>query len=126
MPSTLMQASAFIVAALVLYSYAVWGEQLTGRLSRPFIAGFWLGLICDGTGTLLMTGISSNSGLPALIHFGVGAVAILLMGLHTAWAALVWCRADRGSTRLFHHYSRYVYVLWLVAVVSGAVLGMRG
>ena len=49
----------FITAALVSYTIAVWGEQITKELKPGFVVLFCIGVFCDTTGTLLMTLIES-------------------------------------------------------------------
>ena len=47
-------AGTFITAALVSYTIGVWGERLSGRLSRWNVVFFVLGLVCDTIGTGMM------------------------------------------------------------------------
>jgi len=50
-----MAASVVLITlALVFYSIGVWSERLAGRLKGWHLAFFWLGLICDTTGTGIM------------------------------------------------------------------------
>jgi uncharacterized repeat protein (TIGR03987 family) len=124
MSSTLLAAVILVTAALGLYSFAVWGEQVTHELRRGFILAFWTGFICDTAGTSLMAVIASESAKVNYLHTGAGLLAIVLMGLHALWAALVWWRQDRHAEELFHRFSRYVYFVWLFAFATGGAMNM--
>ena len=50
----------FITAALLSYTIAVWGEQITKDLKPGFVVLFCVGVFCDTTGTLLMTLIETS------------------------------------------------------------------
>ena len=58
MNSLIMPASAAITLALVFYTIGVFGERRAGTLKKSHLALFWLGLICDTTGTTIMTAIA--------------------------------------------------------------------
>jgi len=126
MPPAFVVSVICILAALTLYSYAVWGEQLTHQLRRPFIVAFWLGFACDTTGTSLMARMARSEAVsPSALHFVTGLLAIVLMGVHAMWAATVWRKGqDTRAARLFHRFSRYVYGLWLIAFFSGMFVSL--
>jgi len=125
MSPALTAASGFIGLALILYTYAVWGEQLVGHLRRGFILSFWAGFTCDTAGTSIMMEMARGGAVQSNpLHTITGIAAIVLMGLHAFWALLVWHREDEHAAALFHRFSRYVYVLWLIAFASGLALGM--
>ena len=56
-----MPASTAITLALVFYTIGVFGERRAGTLKKSHLALFWLGLICDTTGTTIMTTIARTS-----------------------------------------------------------------
>jgi len=124
MSSTLLVSVILVTAALVLYTFAVWGEQLTHELRRGFILAFWAGFACDTAGTGLMALIAAESAKVNYLHAGAGLLAIVLMGLHAVWALRVWQRKDRRAEELFHRFSRYVYFLWLFAFATGGAMNM--
>ena len=62
MSPMLATASAVISLALVAYTIGVFSERRSGELKRSHLAFFWLGLICDSTGTGLMSIMAQNSG----------------------------------------------------------------
>ncbi len=82
MAPALTLASGFIGLALILYTYAVWGEQLVGHLQRGFILGFWAGFTCDTAGTSITMEIARRgTGQSSTVRAVTGVMAIALMGL---------------------------------------------
>jgi uncharacterized repeat protein (TIGR03987 family) len=114
-------AALLMVGALVFYSTGVWGERLARRLKPWHLALFWLGWACDTTGTGRMERLAG--GLRLNFHGVTGAVALVLMLVHAAWATIVLVRRDERAIMTFHRFSVAVWTLWLVPFVSGALLG---
>ena len=119
---------AFITAALITYTIAVWGEQITKDLKPAFVVMFCVGVICDTTGTLLMTLIETSPlGLfETIFHIITGAAAIFLMLIHAVWAIRVLIQKDEVSAARFHKFSKFVWLFWLVPFLSPMFTGMLG
>ena len=82
-----MPASTAITLALVFYTIGVFGERRAGTLKKSHLALFWLGLICDTTGTTIMTTIARTSAAAVSpLHAITGLLAIILMLFHALWA----------------------------------------
>jgi uncharacterized repeat protein (TIGR03987 family) len=118
----------FITAALITYSIAVWGEQITKELKPIFVVMFCVGVICDTTGTLLMTFIDTSSAgvFETWFHIITGATAIFLMMIHAVWAIKVLLQKDEISAARFHKFSKFVWLFWLVPFLSPMFMGMMG
>ncbi|MHA1950441.1 MAG: HsmA family protein [Candidatus Thorarchaeota archaeon] len=118
----------FITAALITYTIAVWGEQITKELKPAFVVMFCVGVICDTTGTLLMTLIETSPlGLfETIFHIVTGAAAIFLMLIHAVWAIRVLIQKDEVSAARFHKFSKFVWLFWLVPFLSPMFTGMLG
>jgi uncharacterized repeat protein (TIGR03987 family) len=56
-------------------------------------------------------------------HGITGNVAILLMLFHAVWATIVLIRKDEIMISKFHKFSFWVWVIWLIPMVTGMVLG---
>ena len=112
-----------ITLALVFYSIGVWSERLAGRLKGWHLIFFWIGLIFDSTGTGLMFEMADNIG--ADIHSITGILAILLMLVHAIWATVVLRLKDENAITKFHHFSVFVWLVWLVPYLTGFFAGMR-
>lgn len=128
MQMTLSLGMTFITAALITYTIAVWGEQITKELKPAFVVMFCIGVACDTTGTLLMTLIdTSSAGLfETYFHIITGTAAILLMLIHAVWAVKVLLRKDEVSAARFHKFSKFVWLFWLVPFLSPMFMGMMG
>ena len=123
MDSTLLSAIGFIVTAWVCYSIGVWGEKLSGRLRRWHLIFFWLGFAADTTGTTLMSRISGTFAFN--LHGVSGVAAIVLMLVHAVWASAVLFRSDQSAILSFHRFSVFVWIVWQVPFLTGAILAMR-
>ncbi len=119
----LILAIVLITSALVFYTAGVWAERRSGSLTWGHVALFAAGLTFDATGTTVMSRIAaagtSSTGLLSQIMVVTGALALVLMAGHLAWALIVMWR-DRPSERLvFHKLSLAVWGIWLLPYVTG-------
>ncbi|HBE86147.1 MAG TPA: TIGR03987 family protein [Lachnoclostridium sp.] len=112
-----------ITLALVFYTIGVWSERIQGQLKKWHLVIFWLGLVFDTIGTLLMDKLASN-GFQLNFHGVTGLLAILLMVFHAVWATIVVVRDNKEARADFHKFSIIVWIIWLIPYVSGAALGM--
>ncbi|HUX38406.1 MAG TPA: HsmA family protein [Rectinemataceae bacterium] len=119
---TLIIAISFIFAALAFYTVGVWAERIGGRLRWWHALVFWLGLVCDSTGTGAMAVLAGGM-FQSTIHGITGMTAIVLMLFHAIWATIVLARRDEKAIRSFHRFSIFVWLVWLVPMIGGAVLG---
>ena len=89
----LIVASVAITCALVLYTFGVFGERRSGTLSLRHVLLFWGGLVCDTTGTMIMSNIAQQSSAGGFgIHAVTGLLAIVLMLVHAVWATVTYVR----------------------------------
>ncbi len=117
MSAILIVSITAISSALVFYTIGVWSEKLAGRLKPWHLALFWLGLVCDTTGTTLMGDMAGR--LQLNLHGLTGALAIVLMLGHALWASLVLVRRDQKAIQVFHNFSLFVWLVWLVPYLTG-------
>jgi len=116
-------ATVFITLALVFYTVGVWAERLA-RLLKPWhVVMFWLGFVCDTTGTWAMGRIGEGTDWLS-IHTITGVLAIVLMLGHAIWATWTIRRGTDAAQRSFYRYSIFVWLFWLVPYVGGGVFGM--
>ncbi len=118
-------AAAAITAALVFYSFGVFGERRQGKLEKHHVVLFWLGFAFDTTGTTLMTSMAQASGGSTLgLHAVSGTLAIALMLFHAVWATVVIVRGSEKARATFHRFSIIVWLFWLIPYVCGMLLGV--
>jgi uncharacterized repeat protein (TIGR03987 family) len=85
---------------------------------------FWLGLVFDATGTVVM--VRMAGGLTFDIHGVSGVLAILLMLINAVWATAVLVLKDEKAIANFHRFSLVVWAIWLIPYVSGFIAPMGG
>ena len=118
----LVIAISFIFAACILYTVGVWSEKISKRLKSWHVVVFWLGLTCDTIGTGAM-GKLVGSLIQFNLHGLTGLTAIILMLFHAVWATIVLTRKDERMILRFHKFSIVVWIIWLIPMLSGMILG---
>lgn len=124
MSNLLIIAIIFIILALVFYTIGVFGEKKKGELTLFHTVLFWLGFVCDTVGTNIMSNIAGG-GFSFNIHSITGLLALLLMGLHAIWATIIIIKKDNKAKRIFHKFSIFVWIIWLVPYILGIFIGMK-
>lgn len=129
MNGILPAAVGAITAALVFYTIGVFWERRRGTLTGAHVVLFWLGFLCDTTGTLLMRqlaqiGTVQKPAWELALHGITGTAAILLMLFHACWAVYVLVKGSDKLRANFHRFSIVVWAVWLVPYVLGMLLGM--
>jgi uncharacterized repeat protein (TIGR03987 family) len=122
MSTMLLIAILFIFSACIFYSVGVWSEKINKRLKSWHVVVFWLGLICDTIGTGAM-GKLAGSIIQFNFHGLTGLLAILLMLFHAVWATIVIYRKNEKMIIQFHKFSIIVWIIWLIPMLSGMILG---
>ena len=112
-----------ISLALIFYSIGVWSERIAGRLKAWHLFFFWGGLVFDTTGTGIMFDMAGAIGSD--IHSVTGIIAILLMLVHAVWASAVLALKNEKAITNFHHFSVFVWGVWLVPYLTGFFASMR-
>ena len=118
----LIIAISFIFAACILYTLGVWSEKIQRRLKAWHAVVFWLGFTCDTIGTGAM-GKLAGSLIQLNFHGLTGLLAILLMLFHAVWATIVIQRKNEKLILQFHKFSLIVWIIWLIPMVGGMILG---
>lgn len=122
MNTTLAVAIVFINFAMLLYTVGVWAERIQRRLKWWHLVFFWGGLTADTIGTTAMS-VLSGSLFKATFHGITGNAAILLMLFHAVWATIVLIRRNEKQILNFHKFSIFVWIIWLIPMISGMVFG---
>jgi len=121
--NTYIQLGTTIVFfALAFYSIAIITEQRKKRISRIVLWFLTLGVCLDITATVFMIIGSSTKGLS--LHGIIGYSSLLGMFID---AVLIWRhRIHNGMYSILpnriHLYSRYAYIWWIIAFITGGVL----
>ncbi len=118
----LMIAIIFIFSACILYTIGVWAERYSKRLKVWHAVVFWLGFVSDTIGTGAM-GKMVGSIIQFNFHGITGLLAVMLMLFHALWATIVLIRKDEVQITKFHKLSFVVWIIWLIPMVTGMILG---
>lgn len=107
-----------VSVAFIGYSAGTWVELKRHEIATAVVRLFSIGLAGDVIGTLLMVSISD--GFVVDIHSVVGVVALVLMGMKTAWLTILLRGGSAGC--LSRAYSLFVWGLWVAVYVAGFVV----
>ena len=123
MTSELIISTILISLALIFYTVGVWSERFAGRLKAWHLVFFWGGLVFDTAGTGIMFEMAGGMGTD--IHSITGLAAIILMFIHAVWATAVLVLRNEKAITNFHHFSVFVWIIWLIPYLTGFFASMR-
>jgi len=118
----LQTGTTIVIFALISYSIAIINEQRKGILSRKVLSFLTLGVLLDITATTFMILGSSKGGFT--LHGFIGYSSLLAMMID---AVLMWRLKSKSGfnssvPKSLHLYSRYAYVWWVLAFITGGLL----
>ena len=123
--NTLSIVGAVIVTlALISYSIGILTEQVKKKIIPRVLIFITLGVFLDVTATIFMILGSKNS--PFTIHGFIGYSALLLMLIELVriWRAHQKLGMGADVPRGVHLYSRYAYIWWVIAYITGSLIAM--
>jgi len=132
----LIYAVICIGAAFILYTIGVWSEKVQGELKRWHVIIFWFGVLNDSMGTLIMedsvrkaasvvnTNQMNNAAFHMNFHSITGMLALTLMLFHVGWATAVLIKNNTRMVNKFHQFSLFVWSIWLIPFITGAIAHM--
>ncbi len=121
MKPVLIAGTTIVNLALISYSIAVITEQRRHRVIPRVRLFLTLGVILDITATICMIIGSSNS--PFTLHGILGYSSLAAMSLDAVLLWRHWMRhGEEVVPRSLHIYSRYAYLWWIAAYITGAAL----
>lgn len=114
--------SILVVVALAMYSTGILSEQRGKIVSNKVLFFLSLGICFDISATTCMI-IGSSSG-PLTLHGFIGYSSLLGMLVDSA---LLWRLKIKKGTNAevpgkLHIYSRYAYIWWVIAFITGGLL----
>ena len=122
MNSFLVAGTRIVILALISYSIAIITEQRKQLINKIVLVFISLGIMLDITATACMIIGSSNP--PCTLHGILGYSSLMAMLIDTG---LIWKHfIKNGPTvsvpRKLHLYSRYAYIWWILAFITGTLL----
>lgn len=115
-------AIVFVTLALGFYTISIWSERIQKILKTWMVVLFGVGLVCDIIGTTMMAIIST---IPWYrnTHGYCGYLALIIMLVHFVWAILAITKNGRYE-KLFNKWSVWAWSVWVIAFVTGTIIGM--
>jgi Flp pilus assembly protein protease CpaA len=113
-----------VVLALIAYSVAILTEQKSHRVSNRVLIFLTLGIILDIAATTFMILGSGNT--PFTLHgvIGYSSLGAMLIDTVLIWRHRLNSSATEEVPRPLHLYSRYAYIWWIIAFITGGLLVM--
>jgi len=114
--------TSIVILALASYSVAIITEQRKKILSKTVLIFLSLGVLLDITATTFMILGSSKGGFS--MHGFIGYSSLLGMFID---AILLWRQKSKAGInspvpKKIHIYSRYAYIWWVLAFITGGLL----
>lgn len=124
MKPIIMAGTSIVFLALISYSIAIISEQKNRKLNGKILLFFTIGIIFDISATICMIIGSENT--PWTLHGIMGYSSLTGMLID---AILLWkLKAAKGISadvpKSLHTYSRYAYIWWVCAFITGGLLVM--
>jgi len=116
--------ATIVTLALISYSIGIISEQVKKKLIPRVLIFITLGVILDVTATIFMILGSQNS--PFTIHgfIGYSALFLMLIELVRIWRTHNKLGPGADVPRGVHLYSRFAYIWWVVAYITGSLIAM--
>ncbi len=111
-----------MLAAVTLYTTAVFKEKKDGIIKKHHLIIFVSGLFFDTLGTTVMSMMSDSFKFD--IHGVTGLAALILMFFHVIFASLVYFFGKEKQKQQFHKYSFIIWLIWLIPFITGLILNM--
>jgi len=121
--SPILIAGVIIVnLALIAYSVAIISEQRKKSVNRFILTFLTAGVLLDITATICMIIGSENSFIT--FHGMIGYLALIVMFIDSIFLWKTWlaAKATTPVPAKLHLYSRYAYIWWVVAYITGALI----
>jgi uncharacterized repeat protein (TIGR03987 family) len=122
MKPILIIGTTIVNLALISYSIGVLSEQKNKIVSLFSISFITTGVVFDIVATVCMIIGSTHTALSSHGLFGYSALLLMLIDCVLLWKY----RISKGEaiivSKALHLYSRFAYIWWVVAYLTGAVL----
>src|SRR3990172_4874401 len=118
----LMAGTTIVIFALISYSIAILTEQRKQAVSRLVLVFLTTGIILDVTATTCMIIGSEDSAFTLHGILGYSSLTGMLIDTFLIWRT----RVKKGINALVHKglhlYSRFAYIWWICAFITGGML----
>jgi hypothetical protein len=122
MKPILMAGTTIVVFALISYSIAIFTEQGKRAVSRRVLIFLTLGITLDVTATTCMIVGSENSAFTLHGILGYSSLTGMLIDTFLIWLTRARLGIDAKVPKGVHLYSRFAYLWWICAFITGGML----
>ena len=114
--------TSVVVFALLSYSIGVITEQRTSIISRKVITFLTLGVCLDITATIFMIIGSDKGGFTLHGFIGYSSLLGMLIDALLMWVRVYKYGLNNTVNKSLHLYSRYAFLWWVLAFITGGLL----
>ena len=116
--------ATIVTLALISYGIGIISEQVKRKIIPRVLIFITLGVVLDITATIFMILGSKNS--PFTLHgfIGYSALVVMMIELVKIWRAYNKSGMRSDVPKGLHLYSRYAYIWWVIAYISGTLIAM--
>lgn len=122
MKPVLIAGTAIVQLALACYSIAILTEQRKKAVTRRVLGFLTGGVLFDITATICMIIGSSNPWYSLHGILGYSSLAGMSMDACLIWRSRIRRGRDSEVPRGLHLYSRFAYIWWILAYITGALI----
>ncbi len=125
MKSIIIAGVTVVNLALIFYSIAIITEQRKNIINKRVVFFLTFGVFFDILATSFMIIGSENSAFSPHGILGYSSLTGMLIDAILVWRHKSKHGLDTAPTKGLHLYSRFAYIWWLLAYITGAILVMR-
>ena len=114
--------ATIVVFALLSYTVAVVGEQRRRRLAPQILAFLTIGVLLDVTATAFMILGSSKGAFTLHGVLGYSSLAAMIIDTVLIWRLAKASGPAAAVPRSLHLYTRFAYLWWVAAFITGGLL----
>ncbi len=116
--------ATIVTLALISYGIGIISEQVKKKIIPRVLIFITLGVVLDITATIFMILGSKNS--PFTLHgfIGYSALVVMMIELVKIWQAYNKLGMRSNVPKGLHMYSRFAYIWWVVAYITGTLIAM--
>lgn len=114
--------TSIVIFALASYSVAIITEQRKKIVSKTVLTFLTLGVLLDITATTFMILGSSKGGFTTHGIIGYSSLLAMFIDAVLLWRLKLKSGINAGVPKKLHMYSRYAYVWWVLAFITGGLL----
>jgi hypothetical protein len=114
--------AVIVVFALLSYTVAVVAEQRRRRLAPHVLAFLTVGVLLDVTATAFMILGSSKGAFTLHGVLGYSSLAAMIVDTGLIWRLATSAGPRAEVPRGLHRYTRFAYLWWVAAFITGGLL----